>query len=168
VNPYAATITLAALALLQTTLMPAASLGFTRPLLPLLAVVTWGLHRGPVAGAWWALAGGLFLDIVSPAPLGTYTLPMLAAAGVVALVRARLYPTSLLLPIAVAAAATAAFTLVQRGLLSIRLGYLSWAPDTLAEELLPAIALNLLWLPLLYFPLRSLARASQERIEWET
>jgi rod shape-determining protein MreD len=168
VNPYSATLLLAALALLQTTVMPSASLGYVRPLLPLLAVVTWGLHRGPISGAWWALAGGIFLDALSPAPVGTYTLPLLAAAGVVALVRARLYPTSLLLPIAVVAAATVAFTVVQRVLLTVRLPGVSWAPGVLTEELLPAIALNLLWLPLLYFPLRSLARASQERIEWET
>lgn len=167
-NPYSATFILATLAVLQCTVMPSAALGYTRPLLPLLAVVTWGLHRGPAAGAWWALGAGLMLDIVSPSSVGTYTVPMLAAAGVVAVVRSRLYPTNLALPIAVAAAATVAFTLMQRTLLAVRVPGIAWSVPVLTEELLPAIALNLLWLPLLYFPLRALARAAQPRIDWET
>ncbi len=166
-NPYAATLFLAALVLLQTTVTSHAAVNFTKPLLPLLAVVTWGLHRGPMSGAWWALAAGVFLDIVSSDPVGTYTLPMMAAAAVVAAVRARLHPTNLLLPVAVVAAATVAFTISQRILLAVRVP-ISWSLTTLGEELLPAIALNLLWLPLLYFPLRAIARSAQERIEWES
>jgi hypothetical protein len=38
----------------------------------------------------------------------------------------------------------------------------------LAEDLVPVVALNLLWLPVLYFPLRRLAgRIGPPRMGWE-
>lgn len=166
-NPYAATIVLAVLAVLQTTVMPYASLGNTRPLLPLLAVISWGLHRGAMAGAWWAVAAGLMLDLLSPAPFGTYTVPLVSAAAVVALVGGQLFPTNLALPVTVVAASTVTFTIVQRTILDLRGDNVAWSIRVLGEELLPAVALNLLWLPVLFFPLRALARAARPRIEWE-
>ncbi len=166
-NPYTTAFILTVLAVLQTTVMPYAALGASKPMLPLLAAVSWGLHRGAMAGTRWALVGGLLLDLLSPAPLGSYTVPLVAAAAVVALAGRRLFPTNLVLPAAVALGATTAFILVQRTLLAVRGETVFWTASALGEELLPAMALNLLWLPVLYFPLRSLARAARPRIDWE-
>jgi len=94
---------------------------------------------------------------------------MLAVAGVVAASRGRLFPTNVLLPPVVAAGATAAFALTQRAIVAATGADVSWAPMALVrDELLPQVTLNLLWLPVLFFPLRALARRTgPPRIEWE-
>lgn len=167
-SPYLALIILAAVTLAQVTLMPAAALGGTKPFLPLLVVVSWGLLRGPLAGFGWAIALGALLDLVSPTPFGYYTLAMVAVAGVVALGHGRLYPGNLLLPGLVAAAATVVFMLVQ--LLPLALGgqLLVWQQASWVSLFAKAVALSLLWLPLVYFPLRAIAAwLAGPRIDWE-
>ena len=166
--PYLAVPLLALVVVAQTTVVPATALGGTKPFLPLLFVVTWGLLRGPLAGAWWALTVGLMLDIVSPSPSLFYTVPLLLAVGVVALSRGRLFPSNLLMPWLVVIAATVAFVVAQRALLPLVGGSVGWLPATLMRELLPETALNLLWLPIAYFPLHALARrVGGPRIDWE-
>lgn len=171
-TPYLSLAFLALVVALQTSVMPHAALGTVKPLLPVLAVVTWALVRGRTAAAWWAVVLGLMLDVLSPAPAGTYTLPMLAALLVAAAGRSRLFPTTFILPGAVAAAATIAFTLTQRLVLDLRLaesvpGY-GWHAAALMEDLVPVTMLSLLWLPVLFFPLRFVARhAGPARMEWE-
>jgi len=168
VSLYAAATILTLLAIVQTTVMTYAALGTARPLLTLLAVVTWGLHRGTLAATSWGLFGGLMLDIVSGRPLGTYAIPLVAAATVVSVVGDRLFPSNLLLPAGVTVAATTAFTLAQRALLSIRGQTVAWTGPALADDLVPAILLNVLWLPVVYFPVRAIARSAKPRLEWET
>jgi len=167
-TPYAGLLIIGLTVLVQSSVMPAASLGATKPLLPLLVVVSWGLLRGPMAGAWWALAAGLMMDVLSPSPMLFYTLPMLAVAGIVALGRGRLFPSNLLMPWLVVCAATAAFVLAQRALLPLVGGLVTWRPEAVAREVLLELALNALWLPVVYVPLRSLERrVRRPRIEWE-
>lgn len=168
-TPYVYLAILAAIVIAQTTLMPSAALGQTKPFLPLIAVVSWVLLRGPVPGAWWAIAVGLMLDAVSPAPAGFYTLPLLAAALIVSMGRGRFFPTNLLIPWLLVAVATAVFLLTQRLFIPFVGGYVEWSAPAMAREVFPEAALNLLWLPVLYLPLRALARrASGPRIEWES
>ncbi|MFN2114295.1 MAG: rod shape-determining protein MreD [Anaerolineae bacterium] len=168
-TPYLYTAILAAIVIAQSTLMPAAALGQTKPFLPLIAVVCWALFRGPVPGAWWAVAAGLMLDAVSPAPMGFYTLPLLAAVLVVSMGRGRFFATNMLIPWLLVAVATAAFIVAQRSLIPLAGGELDWDAAVITREILPEAALNLLWLPVLYLPLRALARSvAGPRIEWET
>jgi rod shape-determining protein MreD len=170
VGPFITLLWLALLAVLQTSAMPFAALGPAKPFLPLLAVVAWGLVKSPVSATWWAVGLGALLDMATPSPPGMYTVPMIAAAAVVTLGRSRLFPTNFLLPGAVAALATVAFTLVQRALLSATLADaagVSWSVAALADDLAPALVLNLLWLPALYFPLRFIAdRTGPPKMEW--
>jgi rod shape-determining protein MreD len=167
VSPYLAVLILVVIALIQTTVMPFAAFAGVRPMLPLLAVVSWGLCRSALEAAWWALAAGIALDALSGQPWGTYTVPLLAACAVVALASRRLHPTTILLPVAVVAGATIVFGLVQRLLLAMRGQAVPWSLGDLAGEWLLAVLLNLLWLPVLYFPLRAVARASRPRMDWE-
>jgi rod shape-determining protein MreD len=174
VNPYATLVFLSLLVTVQTALVPYAALGPAKPLLPLLAVVAWGLLRGPRAAVWWALILGILLDAVSDAPPGFYTLPLLVGAGVTVIARGRMATGNILLPGAIIAVATVAFTLVQRALLTLivmRAGAappLEWTWTALGEDIVPVVALNMLWLPLLYFPLRFVAtRTAPRRMEWE-
>jgi rod shape-determining protein MreD len=170
VGPYLTTAFFAALVVAQTAVMPHAALGASKPLLPLLAVVSWGLLRGPMAALWWALGLGILLDALSPTHGGFYTLPLLAAGLVVILGRSRLFPSNFALPGIIAALATVAFTTGQRVFLHIASGGLpgiAWTPAALADDVLPPLVLNLLWLPILYFPLRVLAeRTGPRRMEW--
>lgn len=168
-SPYLALALLAAVTLAQVTLMPAASLGGTKPFLPLLVVVSWGLLRGPLAAFGWAIALGALLDIASPTPFGYYTVAMLAVAGIVALGHGRLYPGNLLLPGLVAAAATVVFLCVQLAPLILSGGLLAWQQTSWINLFAKSVALSLLWLPLVYFPLRAIAAwISGPRIDWES
>ncbi len=167
-NPYQALVVLGLLALVQVTLVPAAAVAGAKPVLPLLAVVCWGLLRGPWAGLAWALALGAMLDALSPAPFGYYTLALLAVAGVVALGHGRLHPGHLLLPGLITIAAALAFTAVQLAPFAMGQGALAWNSASLAALFAKSVALSLLWLPLMYVPLRLLAARSRgPRMDWE-
>jgi rod shape-determining protein MreD len=167
-NPYLAGAFLVGLVIVQSTVMPHAMIANTPPLLPVVAVVCWGILRGPLAAAWWALGLGILLDAVSFMPAGFYTLPMLAVAGVVALVGRRLFENNLLLPLGLTVAATLVYTLVQYGLLSLGSTYAPMSAEALARVTVPVVVLNLLWLPALFFLLRAISGWSgQPRIGWE-
>ena len=166
--PYIYVVILVSLALAQSTIVPATALGSTKPFLPLVAVVSWVLLRGPVSGAWWALAVGLTLDAISPIPGSFYTLPLLVAVGVVAIGRGRFFPQNIIVPWVFVGVATAVFLLTQRAMIPLSGGTVSWSVPVLAHEIVPEAALNLLWLPLLYLPLRALSRRTAgPRIDWE-
>jgi len=167
-NPYLAGAFLAGLVILQSTVMPHAMIASTPPLLPVIAVVCWGLLRGPLAALWWALGLGLLLDALSFMPAGFYTVPMLGVAAVVALVGRRLFETNLLLPLGLTALATLVYTLIQYGLLGLGAAYAPLTVEALTRVTVPVIVLNLLWLPAMYLFLRMLARRGGEpRIGWE-
>lgn len=166
-NLYLSAALLFAIVLLQSTVMPAAMIGPVPPLLTVLAVVVWGIQRGPYAALAWALGLGALLDLVSPQAAGFYTLPMLAVAGVVALGRLRMFETHPLLPIGLTVLATVAYGVTQYALLGLRVEGLPWDLRALLAATLPVALLNLLWLPVVYLPLRALARRSRPpRMEW--
>jgi rod shape-determining protein MreD len=174
VAPYLTALLILGLVAVQSGLMPFASLGPAKPLLPLLAVVAWGLLRGPRAAVWWALGLGFLMDFASPGPFGLYTVPLLGAAAVTAVGKSRLAAGNILLPGIAAAAATLTFYVAQRALLAVLISRtagrvdLTWHVAEIADELLPVLALNLLWMPVLYFPLRALGRrTAPPTIGWE-
>lgn len=167
-TPYVYLLILATIVIAQSTIVPSAALGATKPFLPLIAVVSWVLLRGPLPGAWWAVAVGLMLDAVSPSPGTFYTLPLVVAVLAVAVGRSRFFPSNLLIPWILVAVATVVFLVAQRLLIPLAGGSIAWTAPVLAREMLPEVALNLLWLPVLYVPLRALSRrTSGPRIEWE-
>lgn len=166
-NPYSAALVLFASVILQVTVMPSAALGSAVPHLPLLVIVSWGYVRGARAGMIWALAAGLLCDQLSAAPIGTYTLPLAAAAMVVGVGAGRL-ADSIFMPAALAAAATAVFVLAQLAILALGGNVVEWSTPALARSFAPAVLLNLLWLPIVYFPLRwSYRRSDGRRLAWE-
>jgi rod shape-determining protein MreD len=138
-------------------------------MLPVLAVVAWGLVRNRSEATWWALVLGYLMDWGSPTPFGTYLVPMMVAAAIVAAGGSTLFPSNFLMPGVVAAVATAGFTLTQRALVAaMSRGTMAWNPAAIAEDVIPVVALDLLWLPALYFPLKAVARRiGPPRIEWE-
>lgn len=166
-SPYTAAFVLLGAVVLQVTVMPSAALGSAVPHLPLLVVVSWGHVRGPRSGIAWALAAGLLCDQLSVSPIGTYTLPLVAASLAVALGAGRL-ADSIFMPAALAAAATAVFVVGQLVVLGLSGHVVDLRPPALAQSVVPAVLLNLLWLPVVYFPLRWTARRSgPPRLAWE-
>lgn len=166
-NPYGAALVLLGAVIAQVALMPSAALGSAVPLLPLLAVVSWGDVRGPRQGVAWALTAGLLSDAMSPKPIGTYTLPLVAAALVVGVGAGRL-ANALIMPAVLAAVATLVFVGGQIVVLGLTGNVVDLHPAALVETIVPTVLLNLLWLPIVYFPLRYLARRSgPPRLAWE-
>ena len=62
------------LIILQTTLVPAVTIGFARPDLPLILVLLVALHEGAAGGALAGFLAGLFVDTESARTLGTSSL----------------------------------------------------------------------------------------------
>ncbi len=165
-GPYAAALTILVLAMLQTTVVPYAALGGIRPMLPLLGAVTWALFREARSAVWWALGAGAVLDILAASDLGTYALPLVIGVAVGTIARGRVHPRNPLLPVAMVVLATVGFTLSQRTLIWLRGGLVMWTAQAMAEELSLAVLLNVLWLPVLYWPLRAVARPGRATIDW--
>jgi rod shape-determining protein MreD len=167
VNPYGAALILLGAVIAQVALMPSAALGSAVPLLTLLVVVSWGYVRGARQGMAWALAAGLLSDVMSPKPIGTYTLPLMAAALVVGLGAGRL-ADAIFMPAALTTVATIVFIAGQIVVLGLIGDIVDLRPEALVPTVLPTVLLNLLWLPIVYFPLRWLARRSgPPRLAWE-
>ncbi len=72
------------LALLQTTLLP--TVWLFRVNLVLVAVISWTLLSGALAGTRWASYGGVALGLLSPLPLGAHLLGLALAVLVVSVI----------------------------------------------------------------------------------
>ncbi len=69
---------LALLAVAQTSLVPGIQVSGAQPQLVLTWVVCWAVIRGRGEALPWAIAGGLFLDLVSQMPPGSHLLALVA------------------------------------------------------------------------------------------
>lgn len=157
-SPYMTFALLVSIVWAQMTVMPRAALGSAAPFLPLIAVVCWGILRGPNAGLAWAIVIGLMLDQMSPSPIGMYTVPLVVCAGVLLFGRRILLSHSIAVPAALVFVATFVYVLAQEALIGIGGGHVPWSPNTQFGLIAPRIALNLLWFPAVFFPLRAIAR----------
>jgi rod shape-determining protein MreD len=68
------------LALIQDVVLTQLPVSGGQPDIILLAVVAWGLLRGPAEGMIWAFIGGILLDLFSGGPMGGITLALLLVA----------------------------------------------------------------------------------------
>jgi len=160
-SPYLAVLLLAGVALLQTTLAPHLSIIGGRPQFVLLTVVSWALLRGGREGVVWGFAGGVMLDLLSGAPFGITTLPLLLVGYLSGLGEINVFRANFLLPGLVALAATLLFNTVVLLLMQLLGQSVFWEP-ALLHVILPAVVANLLVLPLFYLPLRRLHRLTAQ------
>jgi rod shape-determining protein MreD len=98
---------LAALAILQSSVLPHMQLLNGRPDLILLAVLAWSLAGRPVEAMVWALIGGALLDTLSGQPMGTTSLALVTIAYVVSWLEGRLWGTHIFVTLGVTLAASA-------------------------------------------------------------
>lgn len=89
---------LPALALLQTGMGDHLAVANTLPSLMLIAVINWGILRGPDEGMMWGFMGGLCLDVFSGWPIGTNTVALVLVTSVVSLGGGTFIRTHTLLP----------------------------------------------------------------------
>ena len=165
-NAYLTFVILGALAILQSTVLPQITVLGVYPDVMLMVVTSWSLLRGSEEGMLWALIGGLMLDLLSSAPFGVCTLPLLLVSFLCGLSQRGIFRFDLLIPIFVIPVAT----LVYGGTVLILLKLLGW-PVTLGEGLqyviLPSMLVNTLGIPFVYVLMRLLdTRARHERMAW--
>lgn len=156
-SPYLIVPLLAGIALLQTTLAPQLSIIGGRPQFMLLAVVSWSLLRGGREGVVWGFVGGVMLDLLSGAPFGVITLPLLLVGFLSGLGEINVFRSNFLLPGLVVLLATLFYNAFALFLLQVLGEPVLWE-SALLHVILPAALLNLLVLPLVYLPLRRLHR----------
>lgn len=93
-------------AILQSALASRLSVGGARPELMALVVMAWTLRRGAGEGVVWAFCGGLALDLLSAAPLGSSSFALMVVAALTDLTRRTAVRSQALLPWVLAAVAT--------------------------------------------------------------
>lgn len=147
--PYFALSLLGGLALLQASLAPLVQIAGVRPDLVLAAVVCWGILRGPREALVWALAGGLAVDLLSPAPFGVYTLALLLVGILTGLGELAVFSAGLALPVLAVAVGTVLYHLAAYALLQAAGIPLPWG-DSLRYLTLPAALVNALLAPLVF------------------
>jgi rod shape-determining protein MreD len=165
-NAYLTFVILGVLALLQSTVLPRITVLGVHPDVMLMVVTAWSLLRGSEEGMLWALIGGLTLDLLSSAPFGVCTLPLLLVSFLCGLSQRGVFRFDLLIPILVIPAAT----LVYGSTILILLKLLGW-PATWGESLqhiiLPSMLVNTLCMPFVYVLMRLVhTRTWHERIAW--
>ncbi len=166
-NPYLIVLSLALVALVQVSTLPAFAVGSVVPDLMLVIVVSWALLRGLRSALAWALVGGLCLDLIAGSPFGMYTLGLLVAAVVAGSGGNTLYRGSLLLPLAMLVLATLARSGVHLAVLLVT-GHTLPTTDTLLRLTLLELAYNTVLLLIIYPLLAMLNQATgQERIPLE-
>lgn len=156
---------LALAALVQATFIPLIAIGGFKIDLPLLLVVSWGLLGAPGQAAIWGLITGLFLDLLSGLPFGTQTFALTSIGLLLGLTQTTIFQTNLLLPPAAAFVATCAYDLVVLAVLST-LGWAIQLDDYALRVILPTAILNMLALPIVYFPLQRLYHLWNPRVQW--
>ncbi|MEA3346205.1 MAG: rod shape-determining protein MreD [Chloroflexota bacterium] len=154
-SPYLASLLLILIALVQTTLSPHLAILGAYPNLMLLVVLSWTLLRTGREGMLWAFGGGVLLDMLSGAPFGASTLPLLLVSFLSSLGEETLFRTTLSLPLAVGFAGSLLYDSVFLATLQLMGWQVDW-PTSLWRLILPAAGLNTLLMPLVYALLRQL------------
>lgn len=160
-SPYLAVFLLAGIALLQTTLAPQLSFLGGTPQFMLLTVVSWSLLRGGREGVVWGFIGGVMLDLLSGAPFGVMTLPLLLMGFLSGLGEFNVFRANFLLPGLVIVVTTLAYHALVLVLFQVLGQPVAWE-SAVRHVMLPAVLLNVLVLPLIYLPLRGLHRLTAQ------
>ncbi|UCG23012.1 MAG: rod shape-determining protein MreD [Chloroflexota bacterium] len=109
---YLAIPLVALLAIIQATVLPAFPVFGVAPGLWLVMVVAWSLLRGMREGLILAFIGGIFVDLISAAPLGVTSLSLMLSVALVTFLQRHLPKSQVLIPALLTALATIAFWLI--------------------------------------------------------
>ncbi|NIN68224.1 MAG: rod shape-determining protein MreD [Anaerolineae bacterium] len=149
IKTYAAFALLAAVALVQSSVLYRFSLVGARLNLMLLVVVSWSLLRGPREGIVWGFIGGLSLDFLSGAPIGSCAFALTVAGYLASLGQLTLYRTSPAFPSVVALGTSLVYDIIIMILLSTTGRLAAWQ-ETLVAVTMPTALLASLMMPLVH------------------
>lgn len=147
------------LALLQTSVMSHFTVRGAVANIMLIAVVDWGILRGPDEGMLWAFVGGLCLDVFSGWPFGTSTVALVIVASIVSLGGGTFIRTHALLPVGAVFFATIMYYLIAMFILESTQHNVDWL-TAVGGLVMPAALYN----ALLNVPGYSLMRRLEARI----
>jgi rod shape-determining protein MreD len=157
---------LAAIALIQSTALPHVIILGVKPELMLMVVASWSLLRGTGEGMVWAVIGGMGLDLLSGAPLGTMTVALLVVSFLSGLGESSVFRTHVLLPLVTALVTSLVYDLIILVILGLSGQPVFWL-DNLTRIVLPSTLVNTLLMPLIFWPLRWLHRKTgREEMHW--
>ncbi len=158
---------LIAAAIVQTTVTSYVQVIGVSPNLVLLVSVSWVLAAGSREGALAGLVGGLMLDAFSGAPFGVSTVALVLASMLTGLGEIHVLRTARALPYAAIALATLVYQATVLLLLQMAGRAVIWWP-MMWRAVLPEMVVNTLFMPLVYYAVRWLARRLQpRRVEWQ-
>lgn len=154
------------LAILQSTLLPYFSWYSIFKLdLVLVAVLSWNLVYPNIEGMLWALIGGLIMDSLSGAHMGTSITALVIASLIANSWGSRIWSSHIILRILAAVAGSTMYYLVYLLLLATTGWSADWT-DIPIDNLLPSIAINVMIMILILPIVRWLAlRITQEGID---
>ena len=162
-NAYWTFALLIALVLLQTTVVPQFTLLGVHPDVLLVVVTAWSLLRGAEEGMLWALIAGVAMDIVSGAPFGMSTLPLLIVSFVSGFSQRGFFRFDLVIPILVIPVATLIYQTMMLAWLKAFGWPVTWSEGA-SRIVLPTVVVNTLLMPAIYWLLRLISRRSERML----
>jgi len=183
-SPYFTIPFLLIVAILQSTAAPRLIVAGVRPDLMFVFVTAWTmlaafrarelqyvdepptLWRGINDGVVWAFTGGIFLDLLSGAPLGTSALALMLAAMAAGIFGVGIAAAAPILMIIIVPIGTFIYHLIflTEVALAGRPAFWSYA---VTKVILPSVVFNLALFPVAYLLLSPLSRRTErERLQW--
>jgi rod shape-determining protein MreD len=157
---------LAIIAVLQATVLPHLTVWGVFPDLPLLVVTSWSLLRGVREGVIWGFIAGVAVDLLSGAPFGAATLPLIAVAFLSGLGQTTVFGAHALLPMLAMFAGTIVYDLLFLLIVQISGQDVAWL-DAFFRIILLSALLNAVLMPLIFWGMRRLNTwFSREEMEW--
>jgi rod shape-determining protein MreD len=147
---------LAFVGLLQATAVPRIAIRGVFPDLPLLVIVSWSLLRGSREGLVWGFVAGIMVDLLSGAPFGAATLPLMAVGFLSGLGAANVFRNALW-PLVTVFLATIVYDLLFLLVVQVSGDRVEWL-ESLVRIILPCALLNALLTPLVLGGMRALYR----------
>jgi rod shape-determining protein MreD len=157
---------LAIIAVLQATVLPHLTVWGVFPDLPLLVVTSWSLLRGVREGVVWGFIAGVAVDLLSGAPFGAATLPLIAVAFLAGLGQTTVFGAHFLLPMLAMFIGTIVYDLLFLLIVQISGQDVAWL-DAFFRIILLSALLNAVLMPLIFWGTRRLNTwFSREEMEW--
>jgi len=157
---YSAIPLMAALAIIQTAVLPRFAIAGVEPQLVFVVALAWGLLRGLEEGLVWAFIAGIWVDLLSVTPVGLSALAFMGGVAVPVLLQQVMPPRRLLVAVIMAVLGTSIYLAFYA--LSLRIFGHPVSLRTLLE-LLPLIAFHAVLIVPVYLLLASIVRVLKPR-----
>lgn len=152
------------IAVVQVTLLPLVPVFGYKPDLALIVIVSQGLAGGTGSAAQWGFIVGLFLDLGSGLPFGIHALVLTIIGLLMDLGQAIFFRGNVVAPPIAMIAATFVNDILILAILALFNGSIDWG-GYLLRVILPTSILNVIAMPLAYFPLQRLRRRVRPQLE---